>query len=44
MKGVFAAAMEEAGIQFKRLTRSISFGLLMFCLGLFATLAYLLWL
>ena len=29
----------EAGLQFKRLTRSISFGLIMFCLGLFVTLA-----
>ena len=43
-ESVFAAAMEEAGLQFKRLTRSISFGLIMFCLGLFVTLAYLLWL
>lgn len=32
-ESVFAAAMEEAGLQFKRLTRSISFGLIMFCLG-----------
>lgn len=40
---VFAAGQEEAATQFKRLTRSISFGLLMFCLGLYVTLSYLLW-
>ncbi len=39
---VFAAGREEASTQFKQLTRSISFGLLMFCLGLYITLAYLL--
>ncbi|MCI6378428.1 MAG: complex I subunit 5 family protein [Clostridiales bacterium] len=40
---LFAAGREEAATQFKRITRSISFGLLMFCAGLFITLAYLLW-
>lgn len=39
---VFAAGREEAITQFRQLTRSISFGLLMFCLGLYVTLAYLL--
>lgn len=43
-ESLFAAGQEEVAAQFKRLTRSISFGLMMFCLGLFATLAYLLWL
>ncbi|MEG0047984.1 MAG: complex I subunit 5 family protein [Clostridia bacterium] len=37
----FAAGRKEAGAQLKSLTRSISFGLLMFCLGLYVTLAYL---
>jgi hypothetical protein len=43
-ESVLAALMNEAGVEFKRVTRSISFGLLMFCLGVFATLVYLLWL
>ena len=37
-----AAGNEELRRQTHRLTRSISFSLLMVCLGLFATLAYLL--
>lgn len=39
----FAAIHEEVARQGRQLTRSISFGLLMFCLGLFLTLAYLLY-
>lgn len=39
----FAAGHEEAASQFRRLTRSISFGLMMFLIGLVVTLAYLLW-
>lgn len=39
----FAAIHEEIARQGKQMTRSISFGLLMFCLGLFLTLAYLLY-
>ncbi|MEG1890673.1 MAG: complex I subunit 5 family protein [Clostridia bacterium] len=38
----FAAGQKELSTQFRRLTRSISFGLLMFCIGLYITLAYLL--
>ncbi len=41
-ESMFAAGQEEAAAEFKRLTRSVSFGLMMFCLGLFATLVYLL--
>jgi len=37
-----AAGNEEMSRQSRRLTRSISFTLLMFCLGLFATIVYLL--
>jgi len=37
-----AAGNEEVNRQARRLTRSISFGLLMVCLGLFITIAYLL--
>ncbi len=37
-----AAGNEEVNRQTRRLTRSISFGLLMVCLGLFGTIAYLL--
>ncbi len=37
-----AAGNEEANRQIRRLTRSISFGLLMVCLGLFVTIGYLL--
>ncbi|MDD3410142.1 MAG: complex I subunit 5 family protein [Eubacteriales bacterium] len=37
----FAAGAEEMTRQTRRLTRSISFSLLMFCLGLFTTLIYL---
>lgn len=36
-----AAGTEEMSVQAKRLARSMSFGLLMFCLGLLVTLAYL---
>lgn len=39
---VFAAGQEEMSQQTRRLTRSISFGLLMFCIGLYVTLWYLL--
>ncbi|MDD3335420.1 MAG: proton-conducting transporter membrane subunit [Eubacteriales bacterium] len=39
----FAALHEEVTKESRQLTRSISFGLLMFCLGLFATLVYLLY-
>ncbi|MCE5342272.1 MAG: sodium:proton antiporter [Eubacteriales bacterium] len=36
-----AAGNEEVGRQSRRLARSVSFSLLMFCLGLFATIVYL---
>ena len=39
---LLAAGGEEASKQFRQLTRSISFGLLMFCVGLCVTLMYLL--
>lgn len=39
----FAAANEEMAKQSRQLARSVSFGLLLFCLGLFCTLAYLLY-
>ncbi len=42
-ESLLAAGQEEASAQFKRFTRSISFGLMMMCLGLIITLAYLLW-
>ncbi len=42
-ESVLAAGKEEAVEEFKRVTRSISFGLMMFALGLCFTLAYLLW-
>lgn len=42
-ESAFVAGQEEAASQFKRLTRSISFGLMMFLIGLVVTLAYLLW-
>lgn len=38
----FAAGQEEMSLQSRRLAQSISFGLLLFCIGLFATLSYLL--
>ena len=40
---LFAAGGEELNREFKQITRSISFGLLMFCFGLCVTLVYLLW-
>ncbi len=39
---LFAAGGEEASKRFRQVTRSISFGLMMFCAGLIATLLYLL--
>ena len=39
---VFAAGRDEITTDFRAVTKSISFGLLLFCLGLFVTLIYLL--
>ena len=41
-ESLLAALQIEAGTQYRRVTRSVSFGLLMFCIGLLATLIYLL--
>ena len=41
---VLAAGMEEIAMEVRLLSRSISFGLLLFCIGLFGTLAYLVFL
>ena len=41
-ESLFAAGQHEAATEFKRFTRSISFGLFMFCLGLIITLVFLL--
>lgn len=41
-EALFAAGGEEAAKRFRQVTRSISFGLMMFCAGLIATLFYLL--
>jgi hydrogenase-4 component B len=41
-ESLLSATQQEATAQFKRFTRSISFGLLMVCIGLLATLIFLL--
>ena len=41
-ESLFAAGQHEASAEFKRFTRSISFGLFMFCIGLIVTLVVLL--
>jgi len=41
-ESLLAAGQHEAATEFKRFTRSISFGLFMFCLGLIVTLVFLL--
>ena len=41
-ESLFAAGQHEASAQFKRFTRSISFGLFMFSIGLIVTLIFLL--
>ena len=41
-ESTFAAFFTELGKSFKSVTRSVSFGLLMFCIGLVATLVWLL--
>ena len=41
-ESLLAAGQHEAATEFKRFTRSISFGLFMFCMGLIATLVFLL--
>ena len=41
-ESVLAALKDETTTEFKQVTRSISFGLFMFCAGLFATLIWLL--
>ena len=41
-ESTFAAFFTEFGKSFKSVTRSVSFGLLMFCIGLVATLVWLL--
>lgn len=41
-ESVLAALKDETTIEFKKVTKSISFGLFMFCAGLFATLIWLL--
>jgi len=43
-ESVLAALKDETSIEFKKVTKSISFGLFMFCAGLLATLIWLLWL
>ena len=42
-ESLLAAGQQEAKTEFKRFTRSISFGLFMVCVGLVVTMAYLLW-
>lgn len=42
-ESLLAAGQKEVTTQFKRFTRSISFGLMMMCAGLVITVAYLLW-
>lgn len=41
-ESLLAATQEEAATEFKRFTRSVSFGLFMVCVGLIVTLGYLL--
>jgi len=41
-ESLLSAGQHEANAQFRRFTKSISFGLLMVCIGLIATLVYLL--
>jgi hydrogenase-4 component B len=41
-ESLLAAGQHEATTQFKRFTRSVSFGLFMFCVGLIVTLVFLL--
>ena len=41
-ESVLAALRDEVHVDFKRVTKSISFGLVMFCLGLLVTLVWLL--
>ena len=41
-ESTLAALRDETSIEFKRVTKSISFGLFMFCAGLFITLVWLL--
>ena len=43
-ESVLAALRDETSVEFKQVTKSISFGLFMFCGGLFVTLVWLLWL
>ena len=41
-ESLLAAGQHEAATEFKRFTRSVSFGLFMFCVGLIVTLVFLL--